>query len=290
MDEEKVEEKVEAVEVEEPQAEPITEEPVEAEEVEETVKAEEKPKFAELDIHLNIGKAPSYLKECFELLQRLGYDEVTLRIKGGNLKIFEMDASRVCLVSATFPLGLEVGDEVAFAVKVKPILTVLTVFDNPHFAIDGNKLVVEDKDIVYADGRKVSVTPKRYEVSLLMPNEDDVESIEKSLEKLSLNAFGRVDFSKLWKYAKVFGSKSGVDNIKFECNNVELSATFKGDFEFLRVRLGGGEGEAKASYSIHYLKAFKGEWNIRFATDMPIKLSDSLSGITVYIAPRISSD
>jgi len=301
--EEKTNIEVVEVKAEEPQAEPemtatpitdASKEEVETQEVidvEPVEVVEEKPKVAELDIHLNIGKPPSYLKDCLELLDRLKYDEVTFRFMGGNLRIFEMDSARVCLVSANFTVGLEASQDVAFKVKVKPILRVLKIFDNPHMRVEGNKLIIEDKDIVYPDGKTVTVTPKRYETSVLEPDEDiDIEQMEKNLENLNLQASGRVDFSKLWKLTKIFSKDSEVDHVRFECNNLELVASFRGEFEFLRVRLGQGEGEAKASYSIHYLKAFRDEWNIKFGTDQPMRLHDHFSGITVYLAPRIEVD
>jgi hypothetical protein len=277
---------VENIEVEEPQLE-AQEEPEPFEEEAEITEEERQP--AQLDIHLDIGRLPPSFSEALKVLDAVGVEEVTLQFKGGNLEICQMDASRVCLVRASYEMGLVAAQETAFAVNVKELLRILKSFENPHFRVEGNRLIAEDKNMVQGDGRVKEVTPKRYETLILEPDNIDVP-IE-HLEKLKFSVKAKVDFAKLWRYAKVFGSDKNLpDALKFEANNIVLSATLRGDFNNLSVQIAKAEGEGKATYATAYLSALSGEWTVEYATDMPLKAHHSLNGITVYLAPRIETD
>jgi len=273
-----------------------TEEPqtdtVEVENVE-TVETIEVRKPASLDLHVEIGQFPSGFRETLKILEAMDIGEVTLRFKGGNLDICQMDTSRVALVRATYNLGLDhFTDEVSFAVNVRELRNVLKRFENPHFRIDGNKLIAEDKDITVSDNI-IRVTPKRFETLILEPEVDtDMDSIDASLGKLEHTVKAEVDFDKVWKYVKVFGSPKNIPDVaRFTAENGSLKVSFVGKTNSLTLDIGENvEGEGKVSISTLFLSALKGKWKVAFSNDQPLKAYDSFSQITVYIAPRIEVD
>lgn len=243
------------------------------------------------------------LRRIVRILKALDIEEATFRWNG-DLRVRQMNSARVALVDATltFRQGLDASQPLSkdirtFTVNVAQLNSALRI-QEPTIE------VLEDR--AYVSGK---ISYDRYSAKVKLPLFEDEEEVPPDMN-VKFEVATELNIADIMTHTEKLLADP-VKHLRFANEKGKLQIFAANDFQDidLDVKHKCTGPDATAKYSATILSALgKGDWNIAFSQDMPLKVSGSethkeyeyegstpksrtvaVAQITVYVAPRIES-